>query len=115
MKFEIGDIVKCIKVDGEDNTYMYPPLILGREYIVYGIRACSKCGEIDLDVGLITPYENSTEFCACDVEICIPAGVAWWCDANRFVKRVSVKERIADAVEIEDYELAQELHENSNV
>lgn len=102
-KFEVGDIVKCINVSFVKDHRLNPPLKLNREYIVYGILIC-KCGKVSLDVGLIAPLGPGE--CDCGYRV---IDDIWWCGSHRFIKRQSVEDRIEEAVEEEDYELAHEL------
>lgn len=46
---KIGDRVVCVKA--------ITPLIRGREYIVYNITNCNKCGKHKLDVGITIVWD----------------------------------------------------------
>lgn len=99
--FKVGDRVKCIKVgrlNGSQGTP--PPLVLNREYIVYGISQCN-CGMLALDVGIATTNGLPTNGCCGSY---LPGNHVRWCNSKRFVKVQEKKEYIAveSNVEIEN-------------
>jgi hypothetical protein len=55
---KINDRVLCINDKGHILTNgEHSGLKKGREYIVYGMLLCPKCGEVILDVGLTLPND----------------------------------------------------------
>jgi hypothetical protein len=108
MNWKKGDIAICIQQGGQNPYGNYPAVIKGKEYIVNDIYKC-KCGEVSLDVGIYNPSGLPTK-CGCTSYNHHDVSVHWAC-ASRFIKKDprSLEERIAEAVEKEEYELAHEL------
>lgn len=106
---EKGDIAICVNIkDVHPSTKgSLPSLRLNAEYIVQNIKTC-ECGQITLDVGLSD--DNSGVKCKCGAKSSPKSGI-WWCASERFVKKQtkSIEEQIEEAIEIENYELANEL------
>lgn len=110
-EIKIGDVVICIRVGSLPNQEAVPPpLKLKAEYIVQGIKICA-CGRKMFDVGIAAIFEISV--CTCGVEFHNES--IYWCASERFVKRDtrSIAERITEAIETENYELAKELTEKN--
>ena len=108
MNWKTGDIAICVKVGKLDNKEgVAPSLRLNAEYVVQNIYQCPKCKRTALDVGL---GSNSKKGTSCCTER-IPCKEIHWCGSQRFVKKdlKSKEEKIAEAIEKEDYELAEEL------
>lgn len=93
-----GDRVICIDASNKGDGYIYPPLIKGREYIIYTVDKCS-CGRISFDVGLTT--EHSIHYCDCNKDINNPSGVHW-CNSKRFAKVKEQYKIIHMDIEIEE-------------
>lgn len=71
---KVGDRVICIKAHSQSNC----PLIVGREYIVYGIQ---NCCHLVIDVGIISGYPVRCLKCG-DKTI----DSVWWLSAMLFRK-----------------------------
>lgn len=111
MNWKEGDIAICIKVGAlgkSSPNANSPALRLNAEYVVQNINQCPKCKHVALDVGLGTSDPRGTE-CFCG-EL-VPCKDIHWCASERFVKKqtLSLKEQIAEAIAVEDYELANKL------
>lgn len=96
-KFKIGDRAKCINASSL-NGGNPPPLVLGREYIVYGIDICPKCQLVALDIGLVSQTKLGSH-CPCGINT-LPS-LIWWAAASRFEKAIEKVEYIAVATDIE--------------
>lgn len=86
--FKIGDRVKCIDIKQSHGTARIP-LVLNREYIVYGLRECKHCGGQKLDVGYTIQHSDTTKYTLCTTcnnreKAC--AGEIWWFKSSRFIK-----------------------------
>ena len=79
-----GDRVICIDATSHADTSP-PPLVKGREYIVYGVHKCG-CGTISFDVGLISiPGSDHMECTDCD-RIYNDTGRVHYAKSRRFAK-----------------------------
>ena len=78
-----GDRVICIDASnrGMINT---PPLIKGREYIIYGTRKCN-CGIIDFNVGCTSNPEITHDECSCG-SLSLSIDIIHWANSDRFAK-----------------------------
>jgi|SRR6478736_582702 len=106
-----GDIAICVNngtLPGQDpeDKLQLPALRKNAEYLVNAVRVC-ECGSVSLDVGLSASIGTN---CRCG-GISSPVSGVHWCSSYRFVKRneKSIEEQIEEAIENEDYELAQKL------
>jgi hypothetical protein len=108
MNWKKGDIAICVNADSFNSNLVAPPLRLNAEYIVNSVSTC-KCGRVSLDVGLISKGTTGRSRCLCGETT--KTGDIHICYAGRFIKKDprSLEERIAEAVEKEEYELAHEL------
>lgn len=113
-----GDKALCVKVGGPHADSDYPPLRLNYEYVVNKVSVC-ECGRVSLDVGL-SLTDKAIELgygvkCDCGAMHSPKTGIHW-CASFRFVKKDdrTIEEQIEEAVEHEDYELAQQLREQTN-
>jgi len=88
MRFNIGDRVLCVDTNNYVNSCSNnPPLVKGREYIVYGIKYCISCGVQVLDVGLLTDRTGAS-ICICGAENPKLGNLnIHWASGVRFVKR----------------------------
>lgn len=97
MSIKVGDRVLCINDTGHvmSMTGEHSGLKKGREYIVYGILVCPKCGEVTYDVGFTLPNEPNVTTdmvcfkCRTDIK---QSGRVWYASSRRFVKVNEVKE-----------------------
>lgn len=96
---KVSDRVICIDATKQNNGLMGvpPPLIKGREYIIYDIDVCA-CGSRSFDVGLRT-YNNLTD-CHCG-KTETTRGVHW-AYAKRFAKVKEAYKIIHMDIEIEE-------------
>jgi len=95
-----GDRVICIKATYTGGSYP-PPLIKGREYIIYDYHKCG-CGHTSVDVGLIAPPETTGMFChKCGTEYA-DNSPSHWCALSRFVKVKEQYKTIHMDIEIEE-------------
>lgn len=102
-KFKVGDRVRCINNRNLNSINAdNPKLVLGREYIVYQIHVCSKCGLLSLDVGLHN--DGDTIVCDC-LDKFNPQGIHY-CNSSRFEKAIEKVEYIAVTTNIEIQEPA---------
>lgn len=111
MNWKVGDIAVCIKVGklGDSlNTEKPPSLRLNAEYIIQNIYQCPKCRGVAFDVGLGNFGDDGTQCCT----ETIPCKEIHWCASLRFAKKKTKEEQIAEAIEKEDYELADKLTNN---
>ncbi len=99
--FKVGDRVKCINASSVHPLFKKPPLVLGREYIIYNISECS-CGAICLDVGFAS--ELGQTHCHHCGNISHSLDETHWCSSKRFIKVQEKKEYIAvsSTVEVEE-------------
>ena len=97
-KFKIGDRVKCINTSPQGFGFNAPPLVLGREYIIYRIQFCSTCGTEKLDVGLIS-RNGEPSYCNCLTMI--ENSNSYYASAHRFEKAIEKVEYIAVTTNIE--------------
>jgi hypothetical protein len=105
-KFEIGDIVICIKAGNLGRNGTPPPLREGNEYIVSGIKKC-KCGVIKLDVGLVNNAGGPR--CQCGH---LDVGDIWWCYSGRFKKKLAKQK--SKTIELSEITIEDLLKENIN-
>ena len=112
MNWKKGDIAICINTEKLDASQLgrLPALRLRAEYLVSAVHKC-ECGMVSLDVGMPLVKGSGGVSCVCGAKSSPNTGVHW-CGAKRFVKRKPLEEQIAEAVENEDYELAEELKNN---
>lgn len=112
MNWKSGDIAVCVNAShiGHDQSKgnYYPPLKLNAEYIVQNIYECIKCKRLSFDVGL-TARNPKGIICVCNSPL-LNNGTHW-CQSERFVKKDlrTQEEQISEAIEKEDYELAEQL------
>lgn len=98
--FKIGDRVKCIKAHPSSEC----PLIVGREYIIYGISVCCKT---NLDVGIQLPsivpvgYSINTSNCS-SCGFTHENHPVWWLASTRFVKVEEKTNYVKLEIEIEE-------------
>lgn len=97
-KFKIGDRVKCTNASPVRFGFNAPPLVLGREYIIYKIHFCSTCGMENLDVGLISKNGNPS-YCRCLTMI--ENSNTYFAASYRFEKAIEKVEYIAVTTNIE--------------
>lgn len=100
-KIQINDRVKCINVakQGLQETVVGEVgLIQERDYIVHGQEICENCGDIALDVGILT--DKCTTMCICG-HIMQTNGIAWK-SATRFrkVEEDTKKEEKVSAIKL---------------
>jgi hypothetical protein len=94
--FKVGDRVVC--VDNKSSIFRnVPPLILGRNYIVYGVEACTTCSVQHIDVGLTG---SKSGICRCK-NVMQQKDNIHWCGSWRFRKVAEKVEYIAVAVNVE--------------
>ena len=74
MSFSVGDRVVCIKAHSQSNC----PLIVGREYIIYGIQNCCY---LTIDVGIISDHPVRCFKCGS-----ITKDSIWWFGNGLFKK-----------------------------
>lgn len=81
MNFYVGQKVVCVPSIGPYSRVasIKPPLIVGRIYMVRGIRLSPCCGEVEIDVGLHSPCSRT--FCECGAYY---DSSEWWLDHVRF-------------------------------
>lgn len=112
MNWKVGDIGVCVNVSYVGHKHGvgegYPPLRLNAEYVVQNICECIKCKRISFDVGLNAMTPRGI-VCVCNTPL-LNNGI-YWCASERFVKKDlrTTEEQIAEAIEKEDYELAEQL------
>ncbi len=113
-KIKVGDVVICIN-NGNIGVgeYLNPPLKINGEYVVQAINIC-PCGSIKYDVGLTRGCEMIQLCVGCTRKV--HGDSIWWCNPKRFIKKDtrSFAERITEAIETENYELAKELTDKKN-
>ena len=82
----IDDRIKCIKADSYPlQTGVGSGLILNREYIAYGLKRETCCGNLVVDIGM-TSKEKFMSTCLCGVKR-QEKGTKWK-SASRFVKAI---------------------------
>ncbi len=91
--FKIGDRVKCINNSGKSSN-----LKKGREYVIYNIKTC-ECGEVNLDVGVISPVDTLICTLCRHSEPVIDS--VDWCNSKRFIKIQEKKEYISVSTTVE--------------
>ena len=109
MNWKIGEIAICINVGALNkniNTEGLPSLRLNAEYVIQNVTECPKCKHSALDVGLPNHDPRGT-VCYCGEYV--PCKDVHWCASERFVKKKSKEEQISEAIEKEDYELAEKI------
>jgi Zn-finger nucleic acid-binding protein len=117
MDWKIGDVAVCVKVGNldDDRKGAPPPLRLNAEYLVHNIYQCPKCKGAALDVGFASESFGKEGYtgtnCSKNCTEHIPCKEVHWCSAMRFVKRKTKEQKLAEAIENEDYELAGELRD----
>jgi hypothetical protein len=109
--WKIGDTAHCVNTGAVTHTIQgtYPAIRLHMDYTVNDVHVCS-CGTVSLDIGLANPNRDVHTSCSCRASI--PNKGVHWAHASRFVKKVPKKEieaAIAEAVAVEEYELAGSL------
>lgn len=114
MNLKVGDIAVCVNVSYVGHKQagdVYPPLRLNAEYVVQNIYECVKCKRISFDVGLNAMNPRGI-VCVCNTPL-LNNGI-YWCYSERFVKKNlrTKEEQISEAIEKEDYELAEKIKTN---
>jgi len=107
--WKIGDVAICVDVSRIDihlSSGSPPQLRLDHKYIVAGVRTCSKCGRVTLDVGL--GADDIITRCGCG-QLSNDIGVHW-CNSARFRKEYT-EEHLNEAVKEENYELASVIRD----
>ncbi len=111
-----GDKAKCVKIGGPLHNVVYPNLILNKVYTVQKVYTC-ECGVINLDVGLGLSDMRMGVECPCGA-LSSPRTNIHWCDSLRFVKEITDKAELSEALEEalvnEDYESASVLRDKIN-
>ncbi len=89
----VGDRVKCIDVSyGTEDAPI--PLILNRDYLVYGVCECN-CGMVSYDVGILlkeTRENTGRLYCTCCNRLMGKSGEPYYFKSSRFVKVEENKE-----------------------
>ena len=76
-----GDRVVCIKTYIDDG---FTGCVKGHEYVIIGIDVC-KCGDVSLDVGIISPPNILSWTCDKCGDVIQDDGI-WWQDPDHFRK-----------------------------
>lgn len=109
IRHKVGDRVTCITVSSFRSQIALdaklPDLVLYRDYIVYAVKYCEKCGEQAIDVGLTT-NANVRCYCSGCTHNYVHTGTERWCASKRFRKKeeqkLSKEEDEALTVEIKE-------------
>lgn len=83
--------------------------VKGKTYTVQAIMYCIGCGKQLINIGLTCDFAYFTRCGSCNNRQ--PANGLYWTDSAQFVKPEDIQETISEAVEEENYELAQLLSE----
>ncbi len=105
-----GDTIICINTGKLVPNNTPPPLKLNGEYICQNIQICG-CGNMTYDVGISRNPEHSHGCNTCNRQTM--GEDIRWCSAERFIKKKSKEEQMAEALEKEDYETLQFLKDNN--
>lgn len=108
-QIKVGDTIVCINNKKVRPNTIAPPLLLNYDYIISRIHNCS-CGKTFYDVGLGSDPKIRLTCSSCDETI--DNDPTHWCDSVRFTKKKSKEEKIAEALEEENYELLAEMRDN---
>ncbi len=104
VRHEVGDKVIALTNPKTANSQ---PRKKGQIYIVKAIKYCPYCGIQAINIGQQTT--NIIVVCKCGKQQ-NTTGLKWT-QSHHFVKPQELKAKIEEAVEIEDYETAHELHQ----
>lgn len=113
MKFKVGQKVKCIN-NKKLNPFQInlPPLKLGGIYMIQKIHSC-ECGDVKLDIGI---YNSNKSIKCSSCSIVVYGTSTWWCASKRFesAEENDLQKELEEAIEEENYELAQEIKNKIN-
>ncbi len=102
VRHNVGDEVIALtgpKKNGQPRTK-------GQTYIVKATEYCAKCGDQAVNIG--TTISLPATICVCGHNQ--SNGGLHWTSSKKFVKPQELQAKIEEAVEIEDYETAGDLH-----
>ena len=111
---KVGDTVKCIDDRDWNSDFQNMNIVYGNKYKVFNVLICPTCGSVCYDIGgRFTPSKYHSSYTSCNKKHDLPGYGIHWAGAFRFEKSVEsaseIEAKMEQAVEVENYELAEEL------
>jgi len=102
-KFEVGDTVIALTNPGD---HLSQPRVKGNIYTVVAVLYCANCGRQKVNIGPTTDSWHTYSCSSCHTKW--PCYGKYWTDSKYFAK--VDEDTLKQAVEAEEYEIAQTLY-----